>query len=138
MAKASSSVELAVPADQVWKLMGGFGSLPEWLPYIPKSELAEGGRTRHLANPDGSTIIERLMAFDEKDRSYTYQILQSPFPVTDYYATLKVRSTNGGKHSRVEWSGEFTPKDVSDQEASRIFKKIYDDGLRALARNFST
>jgi hypothetical protein len=136
MAKASSSVELAVPTDQVWKLIGGFGSLPDWLPYIPKSELAEGGRTRHLANPDGNTIIERLMAFDEKGRSYTYQILQSPFPVTDYYSTLKVTSADGGKNSRVEWSGEFTPKAVSDQEASRIFQTIYDDGLKALARNF--
>ena len=46
MAKASSSVELAVPAHRVWHLIGGFGSLPDWLPYIPKSELHEGGRTR--------------------------------------------------------------------------------------------
>src|SRR5271165_2040771 len=62
--KVSSSVDLAVPADKVWKLIGGFGSLPDWLPYIPKSELAEGGRIRRSLNPDGSTIIERLMAFD--------------------------------------------------------------------------
>jgi Polyketide cyclase / dehydrase and lipid transport len=64
-------VDLAVAADKVWKLIGGFGSLPDWLPYIPKSELAEGGRTRHLAATDGRKIIERLMAFDEKGRSYT-------------------------------------------------------------------
>ena len=64
--EGSSSVELAFPADQVWHLIGGFGSLPDWLPYIPKSELREGGRTRHLADPDGSTIVERLVAFDEK------------------------------------------------------------------------
>jgi hypothetical protein len=78
MAKGSSSVELAFPADQVWHLIGGFGSLPDWLPYIPKSELHEGGRTRHLANPDGSAIVERLVAFDEKGRGYTYHILQAP------------------------------------------------------------
>jgi Polyketide cyclase / dehydrase and lipid transport len=137
MAKASSSVELAIRAVQVWHLIGGFGSLPDWLPYIPKSELHEGGRTRHLATPGGSTIIERLMAFDEKGRGYTYHILQAPFPVTDYYSTLKVIETNGGKGSRVEWSGEFTPKGVSDQEASKIFQDIYDEGLKALARNFT-
>src|ERR1700742_3250866 len=116
MAKASSSAELPVPADEVWNLIGGFGSLPDWLPYIPKSELHEGGRTRHLANPDGSTILERLMAFDERGRSYTYHILEAPFPVTDYYSTLKVIAINGGKASRVEWSGEFTPKGVTDEE----------------------
>ena len=137
MAKASSSVELAVSPDRVWHLIGGFGSLPDWLPYIPKSELHEGGRTRHLANPDGSTIIERLMAFDEKRRSYTYHILQAPFPVVDYYSTLKVIETNGGKGSRVEWSGEFTQKGMSGQDVSKVFQDIYDDGLKALAKNFS-
>ena len=80
MAKVSLSVELAVAADIVWKLIGGFGSLQDWLPYIPKSELAEGGRTRHLATPDGSTIIERLMAFDEKGRNYTYHMVRQFTP----------------------------------------------------------
>ena len=51
MAKALSSVELAVPADRLWHLIGGFGSLPDWLPYIPKSELHEGGRTRPPRQP---------------------------------------------------------------------------------------
>jgi hypothetical protein len=73
------------------------------------------------------------LAFDEKGRSYTYHILQAPFPVTDYYSTLKVTETKGGKGSRVDWSGEFTPKGVSDQEASKIFQDIYDEGLKALA-----
>lgn len=137
MATASSSVDLPIAADEIWKVIGGFGSLPSWLPYIPKSELGEGGRTRRLADSNGSTIVERLIAFDEKKHSYTYQILEAPFPVTDCYATIKVVETNGGKASRVEWSGEFTPKGVSDQEASKIFQAIYDNGLKALARTFA-
>jgi hypothetical protein len=32
MATALSAVDLRVPADQVWKLIGGFGALPDWLP----------------------------------------------------------------------------------------------------------
>jgi hypothetical protein len=136
MAKACATLDLAAPADQVWKLIGGFGSLPDWLPYIPKSELGEGGRTRRLANPDGGTIVERLMAFDEKGRSYTYHILQAPFPVTDYYSTLKVVEVDGGRAARVEWSGEFTPDGVTSAEVSRLFQGIYDDGLKALAERF--
>jgi hypothetical protein len=137
MATAISSVDLRVSADDVWKLIGGFGALPDWLPYIPKSELGEGGRTRRLAGPGGSTIVERLMAFDERAHSYTYHILQAPFPVTGYYSTLKVTETQGGKSSHVEWSGEFTPEGVSDREASRIFQEIYDNGLKALASHFA-
>ena len=131
MGKASSSVDLSLPAGDVWKLIGGFGSLPDWLPYIPKSELLEGGRVRKLANPDGDAIVERLVAFDNAARSYSYAILKAPFPVTDYLSTLKVVDT-GGHTCRVEWSGHFTPAGVSDQEVSKLFQGIYDDGLKAL------
>jgi len=137
MATASASLDLAAPPEAVWKLVGGFGSLPDWLPFISKSEFSEGGRTRRLATPDGSAIVERLLAFDERGRSYTYHIVQAPFPVTDYYSTLKVTDGKGGNGSHVDWSGEFTPKGASDEEASRIFQGIYDEGLRALASHFA-
>jgi len=132
MAQASATITLPVAADRVWQLIGGFDSLADWLPYIPKSEVSEGGRVRHLANPDGDTIIERLEAFDNSERSYTYSILQAPFPVTNYLSTLRVVSIDGDRSSRVEWSGEFTPAGVSDEDASRLFEGIYRDGLKAL------
>lgn len=136
MAKAAAFIEIPVQADKVWQLIGGFNALPNWLPYIPQSELQEDGRVRHLANPDGSVIIERLMAFDEKERSYSYHILQAPFPVKDYYSTLRVKKNDDGNSSRVEWFGEFTPVDVSDQEASSLFQGIYEDGLKALKEHY--
>ena len=136
MAKAFSKIDLAIPAADVWQLIGGFGSLPDWLPYIPQSELHEGGRVRHLANPDGSMIVERLMAFDEEGRSYSYNILRSPFPQKDYLATLSVKDIDGGKGARVEWSGEFKPVGISDEEVSKLFQGIYDDGLKALKAHY--
>jgi carbon monoxide dehydrogenase subunit G len=136
MAQASASIDIPASPDQVWQLIGGFDSLPDWLPSIPKSELSEGGRVRHLANPNGETIVERLVAFDDAARSYSYVILRAPFPVTGYLSTLRVQETDDGKGSRVEWSGQFTLNGVSDQEASRLFQGIYEDGLKALASKF--
>jgi len=137
-AQASASVDISASPDQVWDLIGGFGSLPDWLPYIPQSELSRGGRVRHLANLKGETIVERLEAFDNLARSYTYSILKASSPVTDYLSTLRVLETDGGKGSRVEWSAWFTPKGVSDQEASRIYQEIFEDGLKALASRFAS
>ena len=135
MAQASAHIALPATADSVWRLIGGFDSLPDWLPYIPKSELSEGGRVRTLANPAGEAIVERLLAFDEEGRSYSYAILSAPFPVSGYRSTLRVLEADGGT-ARVEWSGEFTPQGVSDEEASRLFRGIYEDGLKALAAGF--
>jgi hypothetical protein len=138
MAQAAASIAIPVPPDQVWQLIGGFGSLPDWLPYIPQSELLEGGRVRRLTNPDGATIVERLVTFDQGARSYSYAILQAPFPVTNYLSTLRVKEVDSGKGSRVDWSGQFAPKGVSAEEASKLFQGIYEDGLKALAANIAS
>jgi ribosome-associated toxin RatA of RatAB toxin-antitoxin module len=41
MAQASATIDIPASPDEVWQLIGGFGSLPDWLPYIPKSELIQ-------------------------------------------------------------------------------------------------
>jgi diketogulonate reductase-like aldo/keto reductase len=138
MARAAASIDVPALPDQVWQLIGGFDSLPDWLPYIPESELSDGGRVRRLATPNGETIVERLEAFDNASRCYSYAILQAPFPVTDYLSTLRVKEADDGKGSRVEWTGQFAPKGVSDQEASRLFQGIYEAGLKALAAGFAS
>ena len=135
MARAQASIEIHASPDAVWQLIGGFDSLPDWLPFIPSSETDEGGRVRRLSTPAGDVIVERLEAFDHSARSYTYSILQAPFPVVDYRATLRVQEIDG-KTAQVNWFGEFTPVGVSDEEASALFEGIYRDGLNALSASF--
>ncbi|HGR5264300.1 TPA: SRPBCC family protein, partial [Klebsiella pneumoniae] len=130
-------IEIPASVDQVWQLMGGFDSLPDWLPFIPKSMVSEGGRVRTLTTSDGGTVIERLEAFDNRQRSYSYSIIQAPFPVVDYLSTIAVVATADSNITRVEWSGSFTPVNVSDADAEALFSGIYRDGLQALKNNFS-
>lgn len=137
MATAQASIQIPASPEQVWQLIGGFNSLPDWLPYIPKSELSEGGRVRTLANPNGDAIVERLVAFDHAARSYSYTILQSPFPVSGYRSTLRVHPAEDGQRATVEWSGEFVPEGISDDAASQLFGGIYRDGLQALQAVFN-
>ncbi|WP_410480632.1 SRPBCC family protein [Pseudomonas plecoglossicida] len=132
MATAYTSLKTTHSPDHVWALIGGFDSLPDWLPFIPESLASEGGRVRSLKDPDGNSIVERLVAFDDLQRSYSYTILSSPFPVTGYLSTLRVKAD--GQGSLVEWLGEFTPVGVSDTEAEALFKGIYEGGLQALAK----
>ncbi|MFD4902775.1 SRPBCC family protein [Streptomyces sp. NPDC058411] len=135
MASTTTSLDIPQSPDRVWQLIGGFGSLPDWLPYIPTSELGEGGRVRRLTNADGGVIVERLRGFDHDARSYSYAIEQAPFPVTGYLSTLTVHTVPGRPAaSRVEWSGSFTPAGVSAAEAEELFHGIYADGLAALLK----
>ena len=136
MATASAFIDIPASADQVWQLIGGFNSLPEWLPFIPKSELSEGGRVRSLQTADGAVVIERLQAFDNAAKSYSYSILQAPFPATDYLATIRVEAQ--GEGARVTWSGRFAPVGVTEDEVAALFAGIYQGGLQALRANFPT
>lgn len=137
MAKASAAIDIPASPNEVWQLIGGFNSLPDWLSYIPKSELSEGGRVRHLSTLKGETIVERLEEFDNTARSYSYSIIQAPFPVTGYLSALQVKPAVDGRGSRVEWTASFTPNPgVSDEQASKVFQEIFEEGLKELAFRF--
>jgi hypothetical protein len=134
MATASAFIDIPASADQVWQLIGGFDTLPDWLPFIPKSELSEGGRVRSLQTSDGAVVVERLELFDNAAKTYSYSILQAPFPAKDYLATLSVEAL--GEGARVTWSGKFEPVGVSDEEVVTLFTGIYEGGLKALRANY--
>jgi hypothetical protein len=134
MATASATIDIPASADQVWQLIGGFNSLPDWLPFIPKSELSEGGRVRSLQTAEGAVVIERLQTFDNEGKTYSYSIEQAPFPATQYLATIKVEARGDG--ARVTWSGRFEPVGVSDEEVVALFTGIYQGGLEALRANY--
>lgn len=134
MATASAFIDIPASADQVWQLIGGFDTLPDWLPFIPNSELSEGGRVRSLQTSDGAVVVERLELFDNAAKTYSYSILQAPFPAKDYLATLSVEAR--GEGARVTWSGKFEPVGVSDEEVVALFTRIYEGGLKALRANY--
>jgi hypothetical protein len=134
MATATAFIDIPASAEQVWQLIGGFNSLPDWLPFIPRSELSDGGRVRSLQTADGAVVIERLQTFDNMGRTYSYSIEQAPFPATEYLATIKVEAQGDG--ARVTWSGRFEPVGVSNEEVEALFTGIYSGGLQALRANY--
>jgi len=129
-------IEVPVSADQVWQLIGGFNTLPDWLPFIVKSEASDGGRVRHLQTADGGVVVERLQSFDNVARTYSYTIEQSPFPVSAYLATLQVEALTDAS-AKVTWSGVFTPAaGTTDAAVEGLFAGVYSGGLEALRANF--
>ena len=91
MPKVAMEDKLAIPLEEVWKLIGGFNALPDWHPAVAKSTLEDGGRVRKLDLVGGGSITERLESFDENEKTYSYSIVAGPLPVANYKATLKVR-----------------------------------------------
>jgi hypothetical protein len=133
MATTTVTVNLSASASRVWQLIGGFGSLPDWLTFLSGSELSEGGRVRSLTDVEGGVVVEQLEKFDNDGRTYTYTVLDAPFPVTGYRSTLAVYEVDDS-HSRVDWSGTFEPAGVPESEAIALFHGIYTNGLASLQK----
>jgi hypothetical protein len=136
MASVSMSINLNAPADEVWKLIGGFNALPDWHPAIVKSDLEEDGKVRRLELDGGAVIMERLEAHDDAARMYRYVITESPLPLEGYVAVIRVGEGEGGQGTRVEWSSEFTPSGVPEADAVELTRGIYQAGFDALATRF--
>ncbi len=74
MAKVSLSTKIRAPADEIWRLVGGWNALPQWHPAVEKSDIEQGGHLRRLRLADGTEITERLEKLDSEERTYTYSI----------------------------------------------------------------
>ncbi|ALQ53765.1 MAG: hypothetical protein ACI9H9_002545 [Pseudoalteromonas tetraodonis] len=136
MLKAQAQTVIIAPSNDVWELIGGFNSLPDWLPFIRESKLSEGGRVRTLQSHKGDKIIERLEGFSEDKTFYSYSIINAPFPVSSYLSTISVKAIDD-KSCQVTWFGSFMADDsVKDSDVIELFTTIYSDGLKELSNNF--
>jgi hypothetical protein len=135
MTKVSMSTNLNASADQVWQMIGKFNALPDWHPAVEKSELTEAGQTRTLSLVGGGKIIEKLETIDDNARTYSYSIVDSPLPVENYTATIKV--TGSGDNSTIEWSSEFDPSSgATPEDAMKVIQDIYKTGFENLQKMF--
>jgi hypothetical protein len=133
MSSAKAHIDTALQPDEVWQIIGGFGSLPNWFPEVSQSELTDGGRIRHLHDSSGHAFVERLETYDHAAHRYSYSIVESPISVTDYLATLAVMPSKANNGSHIEWSCTFMPVKMSEEEAESVFRTIFSAGLRAFA-----
>jgi hypothetical protein len=129
--------KLNVPADTLWKTIGGFNALPQWHPAVTKSE-ATGetkGSTRTLSLAGGGSLVERLEESSAANKLYRYSILSGPLPVADYVAEIHVKD-NGDGTSTLEWSSEFKPKEAAENDAVKAIQGVYQAGFENLKKMF--
>jgi len=139
MTKVSATTELAVPAQTVWDVIGGFNSVSDWHPAIAKCETTEDAgakvRTMTLAGGAGK-IVERLESASPGERSYTYSILSGPLPVANYVASIRVKDKGDGRGCTIEWSSEFEAAGATESDAATAIRGIYEAGFENLKRMF--
>ena len=142
----TETAEIKAPVAKVWATIKDFDSLNKWHPGFAKDEIVKGknntvGAVRSLTIKDGPTFTEELLAFNEKQHSYKYRIIESPLPLADYESTISLKEGKDGT-TVVTWSGHFKrknpadnpPEAESDAGAIKLIQGVYQGGLGNLKK----
>jgi hypothetical protein len=65
-----------------------------------------------------------LEVYDPANYTFSYAMLESPFPFTDYVATVRLHELDGARTS-IDWSSTFEPGGVPSQRAAEMIEGIY-------------
>jgi hypothetical protein len=144
MARAHASTVINAPIDQVWARIRAFDGIPEWHPAVTTCAIEGGqpsdqvGAVRKLTLGDGSVIRERLLELSDLGHHYSYSILESPLPVANYRATLRLRRVKDGERTFAEWTATFDadPPDQQSAAEDMISNAVFQGGLGALVEHF--
>lgn len=143
MARVYVSSVIGAKADAVWERVRDFNALPKWHPRIRDSRIEDGlpsdkvGCIRNFNLQNGDNIRERLLGLSDYDLFCSYAILESPMPLSDYVATLRLTPITDGDRCFAEWSAEFecAPDDEADLVGG-IGANVFQGGFDALKRHF--
>ncbi len=143
MARVYVSSVIDAPAARVWERVRDFNALPRWHPRIRDSRIEDAlpsdkvGCIRNFNLQNGDNIRERLLGLSDYDMFCTYAILESPMPITDYVATLRLTPVTEGDRTFVEWSAEFDCDAAEEGDlVEGIGTNVFQTGFDALKRHF--
>lgn len=135
MAKVQVSDSFDAPADAVWSYFRDFGGLARWAGGMVKSCTLEGegvGAVRTITLAQGGPLRERLVQFDDADRSFSYAIIgPRDLPVDDYVGTVKLRA-DGASRTTIDWIGTFDPRGAPEADVKLMVEGIYRGGIAAV------
>ena len=144
MPRVYISSVIDAPAAKVWERIRDFNGLPRWHPRIRDSRIENGepadrvGCVRDFHLQSGDRIREKLLGLSDYDMFCTYAILESPMPLTDYVATIRLTPVTDGNRTFAEWTAEF---DCAEAEAEGLVNGIGNDvfqaGFAALKRQMA-
>lgn len=143
MYRVHVSTVIDAPVGKVWDRIRDYNDLPSWVPAITKSEIEEGrdssavGCVRALTLENGAVIRERLLGLSDHDHLCTYTMIETPLPLQNYVATLRLSPITDGDRTLASWSAEF---DTDQEEAMRdlVTNGVFMSAFDSLKKIFSS
>jgi NADPH:quinone reductase-like Zn-dependent oxidoreductase len=137
------STVVDAPIDAVWAFLRDFNGHHRWHPIIVESTIEDGrhadeiGCVRRFRLADGGWLREQLLKLSDRDRTFTYCILEAPIPLYDYVATVRLKAVTHANRTFWEWISSFeTPPGEEGTLAALVGEQVYEAGFDAVKSHF--
>jgi len=140
--KVVRSTVLKAPVDAVWDVLRDFNGHDRWHPAVATSQMERGessdrvGAVRRFRLQDGSELREQLLTMSDLEQSFSYCLLDTPIPLFNYVAHVRLFPVTDKDWTMWEWESRFdTPKGRDRELADLVGNDIYVAGFKAVAEH---
>ena len=140
MAKSYYSTVFVQSADTVWNIVRDFNAYPIWVDGAGTSHIEDGksgesvGAIRNVLYKD-MRRRQRLLALSDVERAQSYEFAgDTPLPVQNFQATIRVTPIVDGDRAFVEWWANFDCEPALHEERVTFFREAFAGWLESLRR----
>ena len=133
------STILPAPVESVWEIVRDFNGHDRWHPAVESSAIErrrnadEVGCVRRFRLKDGAELREQLLALSDLELTYSYCLLDTPVPLFNYVAHVRLAPVTDGDMTFWEWESRFdTPGGMQETLTAMVRDDIYKAGFDAI------
>ncbi|MYA89161.1 MAG: SRPBCC family protein [Boseongicola sp. SB0662_bin_57] len=139
MPHVKKSTVLDAPADAVWDVIRDFNGHDRWHPAVAESHIERGypsdmvGCVRNFRLEDGANLREQLLTLSDLEQTFSYCLLDTPVPLFNYVAHVRLFPVTDGDLTYWEWESRFdTPPGRASELSELVGDGIYAAGFEAV------
>jgi hypothetical protein len=139
MVKVVKSTVLNAPVEAVWDVLRDFNGHDRWHPIVADSVVEKGwtsdrvGCVRRFHLQDGSELREQLLTLSDADMAFSYCLLDTPVPLLNYVAHVRLSPVTDGDMTFWHWESRFdTPPGREKELQQMVAENVYQGGMDAV------
>jgi hypothetical protein len=139
MVKVVKSTVLKAPVEAVWDVLRDFNGHDRWHPIVKDSVVEKGwtsdrvGCVRRFHLQDGSELRELLLTLSDADMAFSYCLLDTPVPLLNYVAHVRLSPVTDGDMTFWHWESRFdTPPGREKELQAMVAENVYQGGMDAV------
>jgi len=139
MVRVVKSTIMEAPVERVWEVLRDFNGHDEWHPAVADSAIDRGqpsdkvGCVRRFHLSDGSELREQLLTLSDADMAFSYCLLETPIPLLNYVAHVRLAPVTDGDMTFWLWESRFdTPEGREAELGQMVAENIYQGGFDAI------